>query len=340
MLIDMHAHVLPAEFPAAGAEGWPTMEPTGQDGARLLTAGPLRFTAQRAFFDAEQRLSAMDASGTDAEVVSPMPPLLNYGLPPESGRDLGRWINEFIAGLCGPRPDRFFGLGTVPLQDPDLAAAELAEITKIGLAGIEIGSNVNGASLGEDRFLGFFQEAERLRIPIFVHAASPTVTDRLPRAALGTFGFATEIAMAAASIIASGTAEKCPGLRLAFSHGAGGFPLMLTRAQYFWGRTWNEEPQPDPSSGGAFPGGHSPAGCARRFYYDTLVFDRRALQYLIDMIGPSRLLIGSDFPAMPREQPAGRTLRSMALPEPVLDDITWNNCFRFLGINPPASPPA
>ena len=53
------------------------------------------------------------------------------------------------------------------------------------------------------------------------------------------------------------------------------------------------------------------------------------------MIGPDRLLVGSDFPAMPREEPAGRTLRSMGLPDSVLDDITWHNCFRFLGMSEP-----
>jgi aminocarboxymuconate-semialdehyde decarboxylase len=78
----------------------------------------------------------------------------------------------------------------------------------------------------------------------------------------------------------------------------------------------------------------SPAEYARRFYYDTLVFDRRALRYLVDMLGHRQLLVGTDFPAMPRERPAGRTLRSMGLPDGVLDDITWHNCFRFLGVEP------
>ncbi|MGE5289233.1 MAG: amidohydrolase family protein [Micromonosporaceae bacterium] len=186
----------------------------------------------------------------------------------------------------------------------------------------------------------FFAEAERLQIPIFIHAAASAIADALPRAAFGTYGFAAEIALAAAPIITSGTAERYPRLRLAFSHAAGGFSLMLPRAQYFWGRTWNEEPPEPPEppqDGAAGPEGPSPAEYARRFYYDTLVFDRRALRYLADMIGPERLLVGTDFPAMPREQPAGRTLRSMGLPQPVLDDITWNNCFRFLGIEPPTA---
>lgn len=333
MLIDIHAHVIPREFPG-DREGWPSMAPTdpgtaGAD-ARLLVAGKLRFTARDVFYDAEQRLAAMDANGVDAEVVSPMPPLLNYVLPPDDARDLCRWINEFIAGLREADPGRFFGLGTVPLQDPDLAAEELSEIKRIGLNGIEIGSNIDGVSLGEERLLGFFQEAERLEIPIFVHAFNPTFSGRVPPAALGTFAFMADNTLAAASLITSGTADKCPNLRLAFSHAAGGFSLVLPRAQYFWGGTWNEEPPADDRERAPF----SPIEYARRFYYDSLVFDRRALRYLIDMLGPDRLLVGTDFPAMPREQPAGRTLRSMDLPKAVLDDITWNNTFRFLGIDP------
>ncbi|MQA83831.1 MAG: amidohydrolase family protein [Streptosporangiales bacterium] len=334
MLIDLHAHVLPREFPEARGEGWPSMQPTDPvdgDEARLLVAGKLRFTARDVFFDAERRLAAMDEAGVDAEVVSPMPPLLNYVLPAKDARDLCRWINEFIAGLCETDRRRFFGLGTVPLQDPDLAAEELSEIKRIGLAGIEIGSNIDGVSLGEERLLGFFQEAERLQVPIFVHAFNPTFADRVPAAALGTFAFMADNTLAAASLITSGTADKVPNLRLAFSHAAGGFPLVLPRAQYFWGGTWNEEPPAD----GRERAPISPSEYARRFYYDSLVFDRRAIRYLIDMLGSTQLLVGTDFPAMPREQPAGRTLRSLDLPQAVLDDITWNNAFRFLGIDPP-----
>jgi aminocarboxymuconate-semialdehyde decarboxylase len=331
MLIDMHAHVIPDGLPEG--EGLPRIEEA--DGARVLVSGQMRLTAQDAYFDAERRLAAMDANGVDAEVVSPLPPLLNYRLPAGAARDLCRGIDEFIVRLCEAAPGRFYGLGSVPLQDPDLAAAELSHVRALGLQGVEIGSNVCGASLGDDRFLGFFQEAERLGIPVFVHALDVTFGDRLPRAGLAGFGFAAEVALAAASLVASGTAERCPNLRLAFSHGAGGFPLMLTRAQWFHSGTWNEEePFAPPAMPGASRLPRSPSEYARRFYYDTLVFDRRALRYLVDMLGHRQLLIGTDFPAMPRERPAGRTLRSLDLPEDVVEDITWHNCFRFLGVEP------
>ena len=340
MLIDAHAHVIPGSFPSAPSgcdpAAWPTMSP-GDDGARVLVSGPVRFTARQAWFDAERRLAASAASGVDAEVVSPFPPLLNYGLPAAFGADLARWVSEYIAGLCAAAPGRIYGLGTVPMQDPSLAAALLTEIAGLGLAGVEIASNVGGVSLGDSRFLEFFAEASRLGLAVFVHAM-PVASDRLPGPATATFGVGVEGSLAAAAIITGGVAEKYPDLRLAFSHAAGGFPLMLTRAQWFWGRTWNEEPLVSADRGpeaAPWAAETGPAELARRFWYDSLVFDRRAIRYLIDMLGAGRLLVGSDFPAMPREEPCGRTLRSMELSPAELDDITWHNCFRFLGVSEP-----
>jgi aminocarboxymuconate-semialdehyde decarboxylase len=306
----------------------------GED-ARLLVSGRVRFTARTVWFDAEQRLAASAVSGVDAEVVSPFPPLLNYALPAGSGRDLARWVSEYIASLCAAFPGRFYGLGTVPLQDPGLAAAELSSVAGLGLAGVEIASNVGGVSLGDPRFGEFFAEAERLGMAVFVHAM-PAPSDRLPGPAVATFGVGIEGSLAAAALVTGGVAEKYPLLRLAFSHAAGGFPLMLTRAQWFWGRTWNEEPPGErgpEAAPWAAPAG--PTELARRFWYDSLVFDRRAIRYLVDLLGADRLLVGSDFPAMPREEPCGRTLRSMGLPSGEFEDITWHNAFRFLGIDTP-----
>jgi len=238
VLIDAHAHVIPGSFPPvpSGCDpaSWPAMSPVpGSGGDRLLVSGRVRFTARAAWFDAEQRLAASAASGVDAELVSPFPPLLNYALPAHPGRDLACWVNEYIAGLCAAFPGRIYGLGTVPLQDPDLAAGELAAVAGLGLAGVEIASNVAGVSLADPRFLGFFAEAERLGVAVFVHAM-PAPSDRLPGPAVATFGVGIEGSLAAAALVTGGVAEKYPSLRLAFSHAAGGFPLMLTRAQWFW----------------------------------------------------------------------------------------------------------
>jgi aminocarboxymuconate-semialdehyde decarboxylase len=308
------------------------MEPVEGSTDRFLVFGAMRFRARDVFFEAERRLEAQDAAGVDAEVLTPMPPLLRYDLPAADGLALARHVNEATVQLCSAEPSRLIGLGMVPLQDPDAATAELAAIGDLGLAGVEIASNVLGVSIGDERFLPFFAAATRLGLAVFVHAM-PTATGRLPPKAMGTYVVGLEGAMAAASLITGGIAAKCPELRIAFSHAAGGFPLMLPRAQYFWSGSWNEEPKV-PERAVMPDDGPAPIEFARRFYYDSLVFDRRALRFLVDYLGPDRLLVGSDFPAMPREDPAGRTLRSLDLPPDVLEDITWNNAFRWLGVKP------
>jgi aminocarboxymuconate-semialdehyde decarboxylase len=332
VLVDAHAHVLPGDYPPGAPGCFPRMEPIEGSTARMLVFGAMRFRARDVFFEAERRVEAAAASGVDAEVVTPMPPLLRYDLPIADGLALARHVNEFTAQLCSSDPARLIGLGMVPLQDPDAAAAELAAVGDLGLHGVEIASSVLDMSIGDERFLPFFAEAERLGLAIFVHAM-PSASSRLPAAARGTYAVGVEGALAAASLITGGTAATCPDLRISFSHGAGGFPLMLPRAQYFWSGAWNEEPVV-PERAVMPDDGPSPFEYARRFFYDSLVFDRRALRFLIDLLGPDRLLIGSDFPAMPREEPAGRTLRSLDLPPDVLEDITWNNAFRWLGITP------
>jgi aminocarboxymuconate-semialdehyde decarboxylase len=333
MLIDLHAHVIPDELEPVGSADapGPHIERSLDDEAvRLLVNGKgMRFPASRFFYASEARLEALERNGLDAEVVSPMPPLLDYSLPGKEGLELSRRVNEFVVRICEAAPDRLLGMGMVPMQDVDLATRELAEIASMGLKAVEIASNANGTSVGDERFLSFFEEAERLGLPIFVHALAPTFMDRMPRSAGPSFAVMAEQAVAAASVIMGELPTRCPKLRLCFSHGAGGMPFMLARAHYFWGHTWDEAP-PEGEVEGV-----SPSEIARRYYYDAHPIDRRALRLLIDTLGDTQLVVGTDFPAMPREMPCAKTLRSMELAPEVLENITWNNAFRFLGIEPP-----
>jgi aminocarboxymuconate-semialdehyde decarboxylase len=338
MLIDMHAHVIPKNFPEAGARAsadrWPKMDHFEPGRARVMIAKENFRTVHSGNWDVERRLRDMDEHGVDAHVISPMPELLSYWFTSEDGLQFCRYTNEFIVAMCSAAPGRFYGLGAVPLQDPDLAAKELSNVMAMGLAGIEVGSNILGKSLGDERFWGFFQEAERLKVPIFVHALHPTVAGRISGAQMNPIGFPTDTGLTIASIIGSGLAEKCPNLRLAFSHGGGTFPFMLPRYTFNWSGAWNEE---EPIGGiGAAELERSPAEYARRFYYDTLLFDARAIQYLLEIIDPSKLMVGTDYPYMGLEQPVGKTLMSMGLSPQILNDITWDNCFRFLNLEAPS----
>ena len=335
MLVDMHAHVIPGALDPVGSEEHrgPQIGPCDDPHARLLENDRgMKFKAIEAFFSGERRLEELDRSGVDAEVVSPMPPLLDYALTGAQGLELSRRVNEFVVSLCEADPRRLHGMGMVPMQAPDLATAELSRVRDLGLVAVEIASNVLGRALHGEEYEEFWAEAERLEMPVFIHAMPADFGERLPAGLIPIAAFAVgaDALLACAGIITSGLAERHPGLRLAFSHGAGGFPMMLPRAMTFWGKTWNEEPPVSDAEG------PSPAELTRRFYYDGLVFDRRALRFLIDLVGHTQVLVGSDFPAMPREQPCARTLRMLDLAPDVLEDITWHNTFRFLGIEAPA----
>lgn len=329
MIVDAHAHFLPGGYPEHSPECFPRMEPIDGSDSRLLVFDKMRFTAKSVFFEAERRIEEQEASGTSAEVISPMPPLLRYDLPAADGLALAQHVNDAAATLQSYDPQRLIALGMVPMQDPDAATRELSAIKERGLAGVEIASNILGRSIGDESFLPFFQEAERLDLAVFVHAM-PSPTDRLPAAAMGTFVVGIEGMYAAASLILGGTAAACPNLRVSFSHAAGGFALALPRANYFWGGSWNEEPR-DLERAVMPDDGPSPIEYARRFYYDSMVFDRRAIRYLVDLLGADRLLVGSDFPAMLREEPVARTLRSMDLDDEQWRLIASENAYRWLG---------
>jgi aminocarboxymuconate-semialdehyde decarboxylase len=334
MIIDMHAHIIPEHFPPAASRAsagrWPSMDHFEPGRAHVMIAGQNFRTVHAGNWDVERRLADMDGASVNAQAISCLPELMSYWFTPEDGLEMNRYVNDYILEMCHKAPTRFFGLAGVPLQDPDLAAKELAAVKAAGHAGIEIGSNVLGVSLGDKRFVGFFQECERLGLAVFVHALHPTFLDRIGEALANAIGFPTDTGLTIASLIQGGTADRVPDLRIAFSHGGGTFPFMLPRYHNGWAGSWGEAPPARPTHGS------DPAAVARRFYYDTLVFDARPLRYLVEEIGASQLVIGTDYPYVTQEQPAGKTLRTLNLPPATLDDIMWHNCFRFLGVEAPA----
>jgi aminocarboxymuconate-semialdehyde decarboxylase len=249
-----------------------------------------------------------------------------------------RYLNDFIARVVESSPLHFYGLGIVPLQDPDLAAKELPSLKAAGLLGIELGSNVLGASLGEDKFLPFFQEVERQNLSVFVHALHPTFADRFvgPAWLDNSIGFPMDTGLTIASLLTGHTLDQCPNLRLAFSHGGGTFPWVLPRMQQAWSGSWNGEPPIDGPHAAPRPLQQllprSPLDYARTLYYDTLVFDHRAIRYLRDLVGTRQLMVGTDYPFIPREEPIGKTLSTIGLAADEWEDVCCRTALRFLGL--------
>ncbi len=326
--IDIHNHVVPDGFPvvdaSCGGGRWPGLVHDGPDEATVVIAGkPFRRFDSRSW-DGARRASDMEAERVDLQVLSPLPELLSYWFDPADGLAMARHMNRAIAEMVHAAPDRFLGLGMVPLQDPDLAARELASLRDdLGLVGIEIGSNVNGKVPGDPLFEPFFAEIERLGLAVFVHAFHPAAADRLvgPPMVQALVGFPTDVGLAAASVITGGLIERHPDLRIAFSHGGGTLAAILPRLDH--GATAH----------GMLKGlALSPLEAARKLYYDTLVFDPEFLRHLIARFGASQLMVGTDYPATLRQPNPRAFLEALALPPEQLDAITGGTARRFLGL--------
>jgi aminocarboxymuconate-semialdehyde decarboxylase len=290
----------------------------------VMISGKVYRTVSDGSWSVPRRIEAMGEMRVARQVLSPMPELLSYWLPLEDARVLIRYLNEQIAGMVALAPDRFTGLGAVPLQDMDSALRELEFVLKsLKFAGVEIASHVNGVSIGDARFEPFFAAAEKMGAAIFVHALRPAGQDRI----VGPFVeqavcFPGDIALAAASMITGGIGARHPKLRIAFSHGGGALGVLLPRLVHAWNVT--------PKAKEALS--ESPATIARRFFYDALVFDPLAVRFVIDSFGSSQICVGSDYPyAMADKDPLG-TLEKAGLDASVLAAIRSGNARRFLGL--------
>jgi aminocarboxymuconate-semialdehyde decarboxylase len=330
--IDIHTHIVPATFPdyAGGNRSprWPQMqmEPSCRHGT-VMIAGKAFRTVSDECWDVDRRVEAMARAGVACQVLSPMPELLSYWLEPADALALGRHVNDTIAEMAARSPQRFIALGMVPLQEPELAASELARLMHSGaFRGVEIGTNINGTAIGDPRFDAFFAAAEELGAAVFVHALHPTGVERLvgPPVLAALVAFPCETSFAITSLITGGTLARHPKLRLAFSHGGGAFAMVLPRLMQGWRSL--------PALAHLLE--RSPLELARGLYYDTLVYDAPTLRFLIDRFGATQLCLGTDHPFDIQEKAPLAPVARLELAAEERDLLLFANAERFLGIAP------
>jgi len=324
--IDIHTHIVPETFPPYGGRGtnipWPSMADAHACHKHVMIQGKVYRTVSDGCWSVPRRIEDMGAMQVARQAISPMPELLSYWLPLEDAKVMVRYLNDQIAAMIARAPDRFIGLGAVPLQDVDAAVRELDfVVTRLKFSGVEIASHVNGVSIGDTRFEPFFAAAERLGAAIFVHALRPAGQDRI----VGAFPeqavcFPGDIGLAAASMITGGVAARHPKLRIAFSHGGGVMSILLPRLVH----AWNVFPKAKESLA------ESPATTARRFYYDQLVFDPAAVGFLIESFGAAQIVVGTDYPFALGDAHPMKTLELAEIRGETLVAITSTNAKRFL----------
>ncbi len=275
--------------------------------------------------DIQVRLKDMDRMGIDIQAVSPAPNQTYYWTEPGMGQELARAVNERIAQIAAQWPDRFVGLGTVPLQDPGLAVSELEfAIKKLGLRGVEINPNVNGRELTASNLENFFAAAEKLAAVIFMHPIGFTQGERLVDHYFNNvIGNPLETTVAASHLIFDGVMERHPKLKIVLPH-AGGY------LAHYWARMDHaHRARPDCRT----KIGKPPSSYLKKFYFDTIAFDPQILRQMVDKYGPEHLLLGTDYPYdMGVEDPlalVGKIPRITAAEKKL---ITGGNAARLLGI--------
>ncbi|WP_077328491.1 amidohydrolase family protein [Virgibacillus siamensis] len=326
--VDFHTHVISEEFlnlaEKYGDDRWPVLEKTCDCGANIMIAGKKFREITDHTWDPEERIRDMDNEGINVQVLSPIPVTFSYWSEPEQGLEMARFQNDFIASTAKEYPKRFVGLGTVPLQDVDLAIKEMDRaIHELGLKGIELGSNVNGKNLDDPSLRKFFQYADQWNVPLFIHPWATMGRERMPRHNfMYMVGMPSETALAAGSIIMSGMLDEYPNLKICFAHGGGSLPYLLPRMD----KGWNVWPQIRKTE-------NLPSHYAKQFYYDTLVYDTQNLQFMLDKFGPKQIMVGTDYPFLLREVPAGNIVERISLYDEDKDRIRGLNALEFLNLD-------
>jgi aminocarboxymuconate-semialdehyde decarboxylase len=327
--IDIHAHIV---VPQAAAVAQPHVDVSRMPLAYFADDISKDINAQQekdvreVMTTIDRRLRDLDCMGIDVQVVAPAPGQCYYTVDPKVGEAAHRLANDGVAEYCARKSDRFVGLGVVTLQEPELAIRELDYVMcTLKLRGVEILTNVDGQELSDPKFRTFFARAEELGAFIMMHPNGFTHGQRLTHHYFNNvLGNPLDTTLALHNLIFSGTLARFPELKLMAVHGGGYLPSYSGRIDHAWGaRRDSHADLPLP-----------PTTYLRQVYLDTVVFTYHQLAYLIDVFGPDRIVMGTDYPFdMAEYNPIGHIAGVEGMDEITLAQIAGGNAARVLALD-------
>lgn len=292
--------------------------------ARMIKGDKVFREVEQNCWDPSTRLKEMDLTSVGVQVLSTIPVLFNYWAKPQHGLETSRFFNDHIASCVAQHPDRFIGIGTVPLQDIDLAIHEMERCVKeLKMPGLEIGSNINNKNLSDPYFFPFWKAAEELGCALFVHPWEMMGEDKMMKYWLPWLvGMPAETARAISSMIFGGVFHQFPKLRVAFAHGGGSFPFTIGRIEHGF------MVRPDLC---AIDNEENPRNYLGRFWIDALVHDPKALHFVIDTLGEDKICMGSDYPFPLGEHHPGKLIEETIVAKDLKEKLLYTNALNWIG---------
>jgi aminocarboxymuconate-semialdehyde decarboxylase len=283
--IDIHAHYFPQGYLDVLGEEGQKYNLAYRKEADAFVLGPQRYETK--FTDLTLRLADMDARGVQMHALSLTAPMLYFAEPAVSQRLAAAW-NDGASAAHQAHPDRFVGLATLPMGDPDRAVDELNRASQLpGIRGVYLGTNIQDRDLDDPMFRPVFARIEALDLPVFLHPLKTTGGDRLgvkPYYLNNLIGNPLDTAIAAAHLIFGGVMDRYPKLAVSLPHSGGVMPILMGR----WDHGAKVRPElkdmPRP-----------PSEYLRRFTYDTVSHSKPIMQFVISQVGVDRIMMGSDY---------------------------------------------
>jgi len=324
----MHTHIMPEVLPdwskRFGYGSFIHLDHHKPGFARMMQGDKFFREVGSNCWDPEVRIQEYARFGPCVQVVCTIPVLFAYWAKPQDGLEVARFLNDHIADIAARYPRDYIGLGTLPMQDIDLAVAELERCRQIGMKGIQIGSNINGKNLSEPVFNPLWAACEQLDMAVLVHPWQMMGEQDMKKYWLPWLvGMPAETARAVCSLIFSGVLERFPEIRFNFAHAGGSFIPTIGRIEHGFNCRHDLV---------AVDNHVPPSHYLRHFWVDSATHDPDLLTYILTKQGSARVSLGTDYPFPLGDLEIGSFIKEMGLPQEDLENIFFRSALTWLNL--------